>query len=416
MKSSVPFLFTGCILTLSLFVASFFENHPLETLERKAYDLRAAFSRKAPPAPVAVVAIDTESLRRMGPWPWPRAYIGLVLHRLRDYGARVIGVELLYSSKDLNPGLQEVRDIIRKFPNDPRLLQEDSITGVFAALKDAERKLDNDALFASSLAYAENVVLPVRLLFKGDEGGERQVPAENSLLKNSLEYFGAVHSSARGVLLPLKEFALHASALGHTHHAADSDGIVRSEPLFLPYAQRLVPSFALQLVLRYLEYDLEDVSVGRSEIRLGNRSIPLYGEYRMLTGSTDPGSLPVYSFSDIVKGRVPAGAFRNRIVVVGGTAGESGTFLNTPLVSALPSPLLTAATAAGILGASCITRPVWAFPLESAMLLFFGSIFFPGFPGRDTGTRIGLFLLLAAAWTGTALHLFVAYGYWVKVT
>ncbi|MFO0753934.1 MAG: CHASE2 domain-containing protein [Thermodesulfovibrionales bacterium] len=415
MKSSVPFLLAGCILTLSVFVASFFEAPPLETLERTTYDFRAALCRKAPSSPVVVVAVDRESLRQIGPWPWPRASIGLGLLRLHEYGARVIGVELLYSSKDMNPGLQEIREIIRKFPSESRPLQEDNLTELLSALKDAEKRLDNDALLASSLSYAGNVVLPVRLVF-GKAGGEgEQTPLENSLMKSSLAYFGAAHSSARDVLLPLREFSRHASALGHTNHPADSDGVIRSEPLFLPYARRLVPSFALQLVLRYLKYDLENVSPGRNAVRMGDRQLPTNGEYRMLIGPTDPGSLPVYSFSDVLKGRIPAGAFRNRLVIVGGTAPETGPFVRTPLAPELPAPLLTASTAAGILGASYVTRPAWAFPLESLLLLLAGSILFLGFSGQDAGTRIGLSLLLAATWTGTALHLFSVHGYWVKV-
>ncbi|MCC6346491.1 MAG: CHASE2 domain-containing protein [Nitrospirales bacterium] len=417
MKSSVPFLFAGCILTLSLFVASFFETYPLEALERKTYDLRAALCRKAISSPVVVVAVDRESLRRMGPWPWPRASVGLLLHRLHEYGARVIGVELLYSAKDTNPGLQEIRDIIRNFPGDPRLLQEDGINRVFAALKDAEKRLDNDALLATALAETDNVVLPVRLVFGGGGGNEMQeTPLEGSLMKSSLSYFGSVHSSAQGVLLPLREFSQHASALGHTNHAADSDGIIRSEPLFLPYARRLVPSFALQLVLRYLRYDLEDVSIGRDALRLGDRQIPTFGEYRLLTGPADPATLTVYSFSDVLKGRVPAGAFRNRLVIVGGTTPETGPFVRTPLAPELPAPLLTAATAAGILGASYVTRPSWAFPFESLLLFLLGGTLFLGSPGRDAGVRIGFALLLVIAWTGAALHLFVLHGYWLKVT
>ncbi|MFO0754501.1 MAG: hypothetical protein U0411_14400 [Thermodesulfovibrionales bacterium] len=63
-----------------------------------------------------------------------------------------------------------------------------------------------------------------------------------------------------------------------------------------------------------------------------------------------------------------------------------------PLAPELPASLLTAATAAGILGASYVTRPAWAFPLESLLLLLAGSILFLGFSGRDAGTRIGLSL------------------------
>ncbi|MFO0754500.1 MAG: CHASE2 domain-containing protein [Thermodesulfovibrionales bacterium] len=98
-----------------MFVASFSEAYPLEALRRKTYDFRAALCRKAPPSPVVVVAVDRRTCARMGPWPWPRASIGLMLLRLHEYGARVIGVEFLYSSEDMNPGLREIREIIR-FP------------------------------------------------------------------------------------------------------------------------------------------------------------------------------------------------------------------------------------------------------------------------------------------------------------
>ena len=49
---------------------------------------------------VLVVRIAAESLRALGPWPWPRSYLALLTDRLREGGAAAVGFDMLFAEQD----------------------------------------------------------------------------------------------------------------------------------------------------------------------------------------------------------------------------------------------------------------------------------------------------------------------------
>src|SRR5512147_3176559 len=71
-------------------------------------DLRALifdqYQRVAPreykPAPVKIVDIDDASIARIGQWPWPRSVIAQLLAKLREQGAAVVAMDIVFSEPD----------------------------------------------------------------------------------------------------------------------------------------------------------------------------------------------------------------------------------------------------------------------------------------------------------------------------
>ena len=51
-------------------------------------------------APVRIVDIDDESLRRLGQWPWPRTLFARLVDRLADSGAGVIAFDIVFAEPD----------------------------------------------------------------------------------------------------------------------------------------------------------------------------------------------------------------------------------------------------------------------------------------------------------------------------
>ena len=47
--------------------------------------------------PVRVVAIDDQSLEKVGQWPWPRTVLAQILDELKALGARVVVLDLISS-------------------------------------------------------------------------------------------------------------------------------------------------------------------------------------------------------------------------------------------------------------------------------------------------------------------------------
>jgi serine/threonine-protein kinase len=137
-KSMISDFRLGIALTLAaLFIFFFFGGH-LERLKYGLYDISARLRVKPFIAPVSVIAIDEQSIANFGRWPWPRSYIAFMIDLLESYEAKVIGLDIVYSEKDLNHGLMEVLNIISTIENNPQYSKKNIRTIVLlAALKDA---------------------------------------------------------------------------------------------------------------------------------------------------------------------------------------------------------------------------------------------------------------------------------------
>ncbi|WP_374139751.1 CHASE2 domain-containing protein, partial [Sphingomonas sp. 32-62-10] len=78
-------------------------------LERLGLLLFDGYQRAVPrpyeDAPVRIVDIDDESIRRLGQWPWPRTDIADLTRRLGDAGAASIAYDIVFSEPDrTSPG------------------------------------------------------------------------------------------------------------------------------------------------------------------------------------------------------------------------------------------------------------------------------------------------------------------------
>ena len=93
------------LLMMAILAGMLFGFKPLLSLEYKAYDLVSNLRQRAAGIPVIIVAIDDNSLKKIGDWPWPRSYIADVINTLSKNGAHTLGVSILYRSRELNEGL-----------------------------------------------------------------------------------------------------------------------------------------------------------------------------------------------------------------------------------------------------------------------------------------------------------------------
>ena len=71
----------------------------LTRLDLLAYDLMLP-ERPAARQPAVVLAIDDESLSTLGRWPWPRDIHARMVEQLREAGASVIGLALMFPEPD----------------------------------------------------------------------------------------------------------------------------------------------------------------------------------------------------------------------------------------------------------------------------------------------------------------------------
>jgi len=409
-KLAISDFILGIILMVLALVAFLLSWGPLETLENGLYDLRAGLRIKSSTAPVAVIAIDEQSIANLGRWPWPRAHIAAMVDLLQSYQVKVIGLDIIYSEKDVNQGLVEVRNLIKTIETEPLPAKQD-MSAVLASLKASETKLDNDTILANSILTAKNVVLPL-FFVAGNPTGRVAANLPDYLQKNSIAPQGADESiTAREIIPPIPEFAQGSLGLGHINIFADRDGTVRSESLFINFEEKLFPSFALQLTLKYLNVDLQKIRLG-SEITFGRKRIPVYQNNRMLINFNE--GIPYYSFFDVVNKKVAPAVFKDKIVIIAQNAAGLGTMQVTPTATNVPPGTIIANVIENIINDDHIVRPDWAATLEMIMIIIFGLYIALVIPQIKAGISAIVSAVLLLAWMTATFYLFAAYGYWVK--
>src|SRR5512132_1672413 len=73
----------------------------LGRLDDSTYDLLVRSAHATPPAAgVVIVDIDERSLTTVGQWPWRRDVVGRLISRLRDAGAAVIALDIIFAESD----------------------------------------------------------------------------------------------------------------------------------------------------------------------------------------------------------------------------------------------------------------------------------------------------------------------------
>lgn len=284
------------------------------------YDLGQKLQSRPTPSDIIIVAIDEESLSKLGRWPWSRHQHAMLIDRLRDDGARVIGMDLIFAEPD--------------------------VTDPFS-----------DKALSEAIHHAGNVVLPVLL--------------ENNRVNGQIIE-----------TLPLPSFTEYAATMGHVHVELDEDGIARSVFLWEGLSTPAWPHFA-QAVLQAANIKLPHFSISPPKqsqhdfkpyilVREDQRRISFLGK---------PGHVQSLSYVQVLKGEFPTGIFKDKVVLVGATASGMGDFIPTP-VSGLHQPMSGVEFHANVIDSILRDRlvnqvPNWITVLICALLAILPVIWLP---------------------------------------
>ena len=346
----------------------------LPVLDRLGLMLFDSYQRAAPrayaDAPVKVVDIDDESIRRLGQWPWPRSEIARLTDRLGQAGASVVAFDVVFSEPD------------RTSP--ARIADQLARGGADAATLAMLRRLpDHDAELAQSFA-ATPVVLGYFLL--RDHAGPK-VAAKAGIAVGGSPPNNSVPAFQRGIE-SLPGLSAKAAGSGSVSLAADSDGVLRSVPLLARQGDQLLPSLSLE-ALRVAQ-GAGSIMVRTSDASGETRGAPgevvaiKVGQFEIPT--TASGGLWLH-FTPPVPGRtIPAWkildesfstaeleqAVSGRIVFVGAGAIGLRDLVSTPLRDRELGVMAHAQAAEQVILGQFLLRPDWAPGLEMTLILVFG--------------------------------------------
>lgn len=199
----------------------------------------------------------------------------------------------------------------------------------------------------------------------------------------------------------------------HINFFPDDDGVNRRTVLLLQRGEELVPSLGLQGAMVALgAKEAEQQAFG---VRLGEQQIPTdYYNTMLINYLGPPGAFPMYSFADVMQGRVPAEELRDKILFVGMTALGIYDMRVTPFHGNTPGVEINATICDTILRGRFIRRS----GIESLIDLFFimalgGLIFFSTFRLRPAHALLLLPLVLSG-YIALALFMFNQ-GHWLSI-
>ncbi len=373
------------LLVLVLFVV---QVDLFEIVELKTYDFRfLSRGAKSPRPDVVMAVLDEKSLKSEGRWPWPRSKMAKLIEVLSRDGAKVIGFDIIFAEPDENSSIQFIRQIEQKMKH-YRVENE----GVKAFIEESKVGADNDLALSEAIKASKAKVvlgyffhmsqgeLDFELDDKDKEDQMRRITGSRYPSVFLARPDRAADSFVRAYA-PQANLALLAGATdaaGYFNMIPDKDGVVRSMPLAIQCGKDIYSPLSIQCIWNYLGRPPLVVQVARygvEGIRMGNLVIPTDENGHMLINYLGPEKMfPDYSLTDILQGKVPKGAFKDKIVLVGATAIGLYDMRNTPFAAVYPGLEIHATVIDNILEKAFIHKPKWTRIFDAMAIVLFALI------------------------------------------
>jgi adenylate cyclase len=348
-----------------------------------------AYQRWAPrirrSAPAVIVAIDEESLRLLGQWPWPRTWLARLVTRLAEARPAAIGIDLVMPEVDrLSPS---------RLP--------EFVPGMSPDLAQRLARLpSNDAVLAQALSKRP-VVLGVAGLEKdGARPGRalRQAPMRS--IGGDPRAFVPRYE---GALRSVEE--IDRVARGHGLLNVEPErGVVRRMPLVAGAADAVLPSFGVEMLRVATGAPLLTVRVGVSGVEavgINDLLVPteVDGSVRVRFGRHDPSRF--VSAAEVLAGTAAAHLFERKLVLIGVTALGLSDYQATPVSERMSGVEIHAQLLESIFEGDLLSRPRAAAWAEAAVLIVAGLVLVLAVPRAPARTSVALFVLvIGAVWAG----------------
>ena len=330
----------GLFLFLPALAFVLLETDALDRWDWLIYDWNLQAWSREPPDDIVIVAIDEQSLRELGRWPWSRRIHARLIRKLGAAGPKGIALNIVFGEPDA------------------------SDSGA-------------DAELATALAESGRVVLPA--LAEQDRVGGQLVET-----------------------LPMPALAEAAAGIGHVDVELDADGIARSVFLRAGLGSPYWPTLALAL-LEVVDPGRRQILPGQRPAELRAVSPYLWRrDYRVLVPfAGPPGHFRHFSYVAVLRDAVDAAAFRDKFVLVGATASGMGDAFPTPvsgMARLMPGVEFNANVIDALRRGLTIQplHPLWSLAL-TGMLALIPLALYAVCPPRWTLPLAGLALLLALA-------------------
>jgi len=287
----------------------------LEIVENIAYDSGVRLTYRNPNATdkIAIIAIDDQSIEKIGRWPWPRNVLANMIEKLAAVKAKVIGLQIFLTEPQTDPGLEYIEKLQQylnaaKFPKKAAK----QVKTMRQFLRQAEKDLNADGKLARTIPKVKNILMPMFFTL-GEALGNPDAALPDFVRRNRLKKIsqqaamGDGPFTANTVRYPLAVFGRRTAGIGHLNFIPDADGGIRTEPLLLEYYGEYYPSMALLIAARSLNLRIKNIKVDLgSGLNLGKLYIKTDPSMLMYSGfypgENGNSAFATYSFYDVQEG------------------------------------------------------------------------------------------------------------------
>ena len=194
---------TTALLTLAvLSFIGFSDPYVKETLRLKSFDVIQQYDIPTVSQDVAILEIDEKSIEKYGQWPWNRKTLADVIWKLRESGAGIIVMPILFSEED-------------RLGGDMELAQALAGNGVVIAQTGTTQGVNKNAVPRGVAKIGD----PMPWLFEWP-----------------------------GMLGPIELLGLNADGVGVISTVPEIDGVVRRVPLIMRVGNETYPSVAMETI------------------------------------------------------------------------------------------------------------------------------------------------------------------------
>lgn len=347
--SKLPFVSSLAVLLFSLAVlvieppfTSGLRNASFDTFQRW-------HPREYQPAPVRIIDIDEESLKKLGQWPWPRTRLASMVDILTEMGVAVIVFDMVFAEPDRSsPAV-----LMQQWPDEPEI----------ASLM--EKLPDHDETFASSIKNG-----PVVMGFSLDNEASGNHPALKARFINSGKDPKLFLPPMEGAITNLKILETAAKGNGSFNFRSDFDGVLRHAPLLVRMKDKIYPSLSIEALRVFLNTKNVMVSsskTGIASVRIGDISVKTdpHGEVWLhFSKFLEERYIPAWK---LLEGKANPDLLKNHIVFFGTSAKGLLDLRFSPLGDMIPGVEVHVQLVEQLLQGTSLSYPEWS---KAATILF----------------------------------------------
>jgi adenylate cyclase len=329
----------------------------LELLDVRGVDYRLLQRGVQPASPdVVIVAVDDASIEEFGRWPWSRALMARLIDAIVRDDPAVIGF-----------------DIVQSEPTASAPLPGEAADPGAAAR--AQAGAADDARLAEAVRASGRSVLGYFFEFNAPQtdGATPKLSAYNAVLRSGNGTGTAQLPLATLARVNLPALTAAARETGYFNFLPDADGVCRRVPLAVRFRDEIALPLSLSVLRAYQPGETTTLRVaefGVESLTVGAVSVPVAEDGQMLINYRGPGrTFRHISAAEVLRGRVPAGALRRKIVLVGVTAAGVTDVRVTPFDGVMPGVEIHANVLDNILRRDFIWQPRWTVLIEVGVIV-----------------------------------------------